>query len=310
LTPAQAQRLEQISLHYRGTGSFYDAEVRKALRLTDEQVDRIRTVGSEQYSTWNRQAGTQFHKDKDFTAYQKKLAANLERRNQEQLAVLTGEQQAKWRQMLGDPFKGPIPSPTFVMALAQPPLPQVDADGKIDEASAVARLARTVEALALEVAKLNEEVRRLREENDKLRKERGPAMAARFRDRGDHVEDTQTGLLWQKDGDASGVMNYFDALKYATNQKFGGIYGWRVPTRDELRAIFPAVEPPFEDTKYNKTPYGKGPGEHASYWTADLDTRLPDYAYLYHWYGDGGANNCIASRNLAYVRCVHDPVKK
>ena len=30
-------------------------------------------------------------------------------------------------------------------------------------------------------------------------------LAGRFLDRGDHVEDTRTGLLWQKDGTASGL---------------------------------------------------------------------------------------------------------
>ena len=57
-------------------------------------------------------------------------------------------------------------------------------------------------------------------------------------------------------------------------------------------------------------PYRPGPGEWHSYWTADLDTRSPDYAYVYHWYADGGANNCLASKNHAYVRCVHDPIRK
>ena len=83
-----------------------------------------------------------------------------------------------------------------------------------------------------------------------------------------------------------------------------------MPTRDELAAIFPAVDAPFTNTKYNKMPYGTGPGEWNSYWTADLDTRLADYAYVYQWYADGGANNCYASKNFVYVRCVHDPVKK
>jgi len=34
-----------------------------------------------------------------------------------------------------------------------------------------------------------------------------------------------------------------------------------------------------------------------------------EYAYVYHWYGMGGTNNCYASRNFVYVRCVHDRVK-
>lgn len=52
---------------------------------------------------------------------------------------------------------------------------------------------------------------------------------------------------------------------------------------------------------------GQGPGPFPAYWTGDLDTRLPDYAYVYHWYGKGGANNCYASRDKAWVRCAHEP---
>jgi hypothetical protein len=133
---------------------------------------------------------------------------------------------------------------------------------------------------------------------------------ARFRDRGSYIEDTRTGLLWQKDGTESGKRDYYDAKKYADGLKLGGITGWRVPTREELAAIFPAVDAPFTNTKYNKMPYGKGPGEWNCYWTADLDPRLADYAYVYQWYADGGANNCYASKNFVYVRCVHDPLKK
>ncbi len=129
----------------------------------------------------------------------------------------------------------------------------------------------------------------------------------RFIDRGDYIIDTQTRLLWQKDGEVSGKMNYFDAAKYARKLKTGGITGWRVPTRKELASIFPA-NAPFTKSKYNPARCCEGPKEFRSYWTSELDKRLDDYAYVYHWYSDGGANNCFASRNFVYVRCVHDAV--
>jgi hypothetical protein len=165
------------------------------------------------------------------------------------------------------------------------------------------------------VERLNQENRGLREENDQLRRQLAggggkPGAKDHFRDHGDHVEDTRTGLLWQKDGEVSGRLNYYDAIRYAASLKLGGHYGWRVPTKEELAAIFPATEPPFLGTKYNPEPLGNGPGEWNSYWTFNLDPRLPDYAYVYQWYANGGANNCIASKNLAYVRCVHDAIGK
>lgn len=171
-----------------------------------------------------------------------------------------------------------------------------------------------LQATILEFQRLTAEVGRLRDENARLRAEverlrRRPVVADRFRDRGDHVEDTKTGLLWQKDGSAAGQLNYFDAHKYAVGLKLGGVAGWRLPTRAELAAIYPAADPPFENTQHNpEQPDGPGGGPMPSYWTGDLDTRQPDYAYVYHWYGAGGANNCYASSNRAWVRCVHDPL--
>lgn len=119
----------------------------------------------------------------------------------------------------------------------------------------------------------------------------------------------RTGLLWQKDGDESGKKNFNQAAEYAKKLRLGGMTGWRVPTREELAGIFPATEEPFKDTKYTKQECCDGPYEWNAYWTCERDEG-PDYAFLYQWYVDGGANNCIASKNFVYVRCVHDPVVK
>jgi hypothetical protein len=310
LDDRQAQRLKQISLHYRGTASFYDVEVQKDLRLSDEQVAKIRKIGSATYSAWNREVNEEFRKNKDFKAYQAKLEETRKRRDREQVAVLTPEQQAQWQKMLGDPFKGPMPSPMFVSARAAKVL-----SAQTEPADAAARIGQLVEGLAQEVGKLKHELSTLREENERLKKQIAvmggpPGVRPRFIDRGDYVEDARTGLWWQKDGAASGRLNYYDAIKYAASLKLGGQSGWRVPSKEELGGIFPALDDPFTNTKYNPAAYQKGQGEWNSYWTSTLDTRLPDYAFVYHWYADGGANNCYASRNTAYVRCVRTPVLK
>ena len=166
-------------------------------------------------------------------------------------------------------------------------------------------------AVEEEFRRLTHELALLRAENTRLKAElrRLKAADGRFRDRGDHVADTKTGLLWQKDGTAAGQLNYFDAFKYATGLTLAGTPGWRLPTRAELADIFPAADPPFENTQYNPDrPVSPSAGPMPSYWSGDLDPRLPDYAFVYHWHGAGGANNCYASRNKAWVRCVHDPV--
>ena len=128
--------------------------------------------------------------------------------------------------------------------------------------------------------------------------------AARFRDRGEYVEDTQTGLLWQKDGAASGKKNFYEAAEYAKTLRLGGLRGWRVPTAKEFAEIFPANEAPFKNTGYTPDKCCGGGKEFRSYWTSELDGRSEDYAFVYQWYDKGGANNCFASKNYVYVRCV------
>ena len=128
----------------------------------------------------------------------------------------------------------------------------------------------------------------------------------RFIDRGEFIEDTDTRLFWQKDGKSSGKLNFYQAKEYAKNLNLGGVKGWRVPTAQELESIFPAVEKPFINSFYNAMEYNRGKDRWTSYWTSELDTSMQDYAYVYHWYSNGGKNNCYASKNYVYVRCVHD----
>ena len=131
-----------------------------------------------------------------------------------------------------------------------------------------------------------------------------PKSYGRYIDYGRYVKDIKTGLLWQKNGRESGYKNFYQAADYAKKLKLDGITGWRVPTAKELTTIFPATAKPFTGKVY----VSKNEGRRYSYWTSELDNRLEDYAYVYQWYADGGANNCYASRNYAFVRCVHDPM--
>jgi hypothetical protein len=134
------------------------------------------------------------------------------------------------------------------------------------------------------------------------------ADADRFKDHDQYIEDRWTGLLWQKDGLAAGKRNFYEAKEYAEKLELGGMKEWRVPTAEELRTIFPANFAPFNETTYNPNKCCGGDKEFSAYWTSELDLRSNDYAYVFQWYDTGGANNCFASKNFVYVRCVHDPV--
>lgn len=84
--------------------------------------------------------------------------------------------------------------------------------------------------------------------------------------------------------------------------------GAPLPTIEELATIFPANFAPFTNSKFTPEQCCQGPHEFVSFWTSELDVSAKDYAFVYHWYAQGGANNCYASRNFSNVRCVHDPV--
>ncbi|MCC9599600.1 DUF1566 domain-containing protein [Stieleria sp. JC731] len=138
----------------------------------------------------------------------------------------------------------------------------------------------------------------------KLKTDAGLIQANRFVDHGFYVEDRETGLLWQTDGSQSGKHNFFEAQRYADQLVLQRLQDWRVPTAGELATIFPATELPFRHSGY--TPTISQPSH--DYWTSHQIGA--DYAVLYQWYDEGGANNCIASSNRAFVRCVHDPMNR
>lgn len=135
-----------------------------------------------------------------------------------------------------------------------------------------------------------------------------PTSTDKYIDYGEYIKDKRTGLLWQKDGITSGKLNFYQAKEYANKLRLGNVKGWRVPTIKELESIFPALEKPFINTPYTDQKCCKGPYEWHSYWTSEMDKSLPDYAFVYEWYQFGEANNCYASKNYDYVRCVHDPL--
>lgn len=134
------------------------------------------------------------------------------------------------------------------------------------------------------------------------------AVAGRFIQQGECVEDTWTGLLWQQDGSAAGKLNHAQAHEYASKLRLNGMTGWRLPTIEELASIFPADDSPFIGTGYTPDKCCQPSQEYSSFWTSERDERAEDSAFLYHWYADGASDNAYASRNHVKVRCVRDAV--
>ncbi|HDQ40757.1 MAG TPA: DUF1566 domain-containing protein [Desulfonatronum sp.] len=71
----------------------------------------------------------------------------------------------------------------------------------------------------------------------------GEAQAQRFVDNGNGtVTDTQTGLMWTKNANPIGKRNWYDAMAGCNAFSISGIGGWRLPSKDELVALYHAMQ--------------------------------------------------------------------
>jgi hypothetical protein len=97
LTPAQRVRLRQIALQSEGPAAFREPEVVEALRLTPGQRERIRGIEEE----------ARFAQIRDL---QSGRAADDAGKSaiERILAVLGSEQTQRWKDMTGEPIRGPL----------------------------------------------------------------------------------------------------------------------------------------------------------------------------------------------------------
>jgi serine/threonine protein kinase len=113
LNKEQINRLRQIALQSQGTRAFLETEVAAKLQLTVGQRERIRAIEAE--LSFDRSNG-HHHADappKPKSPEELRDAAMVRIR-----ALLTEAQARRWRQMTGEPFRGPLP-----MACPEPKRP-------------------------------------------------------------------------------------------------------------------------------------------------------------------------------------------
>ena len=97
LTPLQRVRLRQIALQAEGPAAFREPEVVEALGLTPGQRERIRTIEEEILFSQMRE-----------------MQLGQDRRGDRQagdgtiVAVLTADQARRWKEMAGEPIRGPL----------------------------------------------------------------------------------------------------------------------------------------------------------------------------------------------------------
>ena len=111
LKPDQFQRLKQISWQVLGPRAFKNAQVVSALGLTAEQNEGIAKImqdhQTELFSLMR--TGLKRGNTEEDKAYNRQQTAKVHNAAVEKIvALLTSEQQAKWKELTGEPFTGEI----------------------------------------------------------------------------------------------------------------------------------------------------------------------------------------------------------
>jgi Spy/CpxP family protein refolding chaperone len=105
LKPEQMKRLKQISYQQRGLeNALSDPEVASALNLSAEQREKIQAIrddARQKRAELFKAGGSAEERRQRFAEFQKSITEKL-------TGVLTAEQQAKWKELIGPEFKGEL----------------------------------------------------------------------------------------------------------------------------------------------------------------------------------------------------------
>jgi hypothetical protein len=126
----------------------------------------------------------------------------------------------------------------------------------------------------------------------------------------DAARDNYTRLIWQRDGAASGLLSWSDAVSYCEDLSLGGYDNWRLPTLRELSTLVDeaTVAPAINTTVFSNTSYGARQPD-KWYW-ASHQARGSSASWGIN-FDDGftGFNSGSAAWNTfgpSWVKCVHD----
>lgn len=110
LDATQQKRYHQLELQQMGARAFSRKDVIEALKITSEQQEKISSVQQERMQQMRESMqGVDFQNmtSDERQQFQAKMMAFQKETNEKTLAVLTAEQQAQWKEMLGAPFTFP-----------------------------------------------------------------------------------------------------------------------------------------------------------------------------------------------------------
>jgi hypothetical protein len=103
--PEQVKRLKQIGVQAQGLQAFMSPAVDKALKLTDEQKEKVRSLQMEQ---GEEMQGLRGGGGGDPTEMMKKMATMRKEFTGKAVALLTDDQKKEWKELTGDPFDVPM----------------------------------------------------------------------------------------------------------------------------------------------------------------------------------------------------------
>jgi Spy/CpxP family protein refolding chaperone len=105
LNPDQQKRIKQIEYQQMGFRAFTNEDVQKTLKLTDDQKEKVKTLGEDM-----RKDSGELMRDMrgggDAAAEaRKKLQAITKDYNAKAMDILTADQKSAWKDMTGEPFE-------------------------------------------------------------------------------------------------------------------------------------------------------------------------------------------------------------
>jgi hypothetical protein len=102
LSSEQSRRFDQIGLQQLGIEAFIDPDVQARLKLSDEQIGKIREISSDARGRF-QEIVKELREDREEALRKiRQLQKDLMARAQ---AELTDEQKASWKEMTGEPFE-------------------------------------------------------------------------------------------------------------------------------------------------------------------------------------------------------------
>lgn len=105
LKPEQVKRLKQITLQQTGVRAVANPEVAAALKVTDEQKQKIQDL---QMANATKMRELFQGAGGDFAEMRKKMEEFNKTANEQFMGLLTEEQKTKWKELIGEPFTGKI----------------------------------------------------------------------------------------------------------------------------------------------------------------------------------------------------------